>query len=118
MPRRRCERRTISFITSARCRPFARGSRPSWTEPTRRSRSNAATSARRPSRRPRGHTLPVRCGLGPLERQDEADRGAALDRVDQQLDQLILPPRGLVGVERPNGDQLAGAVQVGRPSIG
>ena len=29
MPRRRCERRTISFITSARCRPFARGSRPS-----------------------------------------------------------------------------------------
>ena len=38
MPRRRCERRTISFITSARCRPFARGSRPSWTEPTNWSR--------------------------------------------------------------------------------
>ena len=65
-----------------------------------------------------GHTLPVRCGLGPLERQDEADRGAALDRVHEQLDQLILPPRGLVRVERPNDDQLAGAVQVGRPSIG
>jgi hypothetical protein len=66
----------------------------------------------------RSHTLPVRCGLGPLEGQDEADRRAALNRVQEQLDELIPPPRGLVRVERPNDDQLAGAVQVGRPSIG
>jgi hypothetical protein len=38
--------------------------------------------------------------------------------VSTQLDQIIPPPHGLVRVERPNGDQLAGAVQVGRPSIG
>ena len=66
----------------------------------------------------RGHTSPVRCGFGPLERQDEADRGAALDDILEQLDQLILPSRCFVRIERPNGDQLAGAVQDGRPSIG
>ena len=65
-----------------------------------------------------GHTLPVRCGLAPLERQDEADRSAALDRVHQQLDQLILLPGGLVRVEHPNDDQLAGAAQAGRPRSG
>ena len=64
------------------------------------------------------HALPVRCGLGSFDRQDEADRRAAPDRVLKQLDQLIPPARGLVRVERPDDDQLADAVQLGRPSIG
>ena len=101
MPRRRCERRTISFITSARCRPFARGSRPSWTEPSQAVPLEGSHKREAPSRRPAVTPCQYACGLAPLERQDEADRSAALDRVHQQLDQLILPPRGLVRVEHP-----------------
>jgi hypothetical protein len=66
----------------------------------------------------RRHALPIRLNLGTLERQDKADRGAAPDGVLEQLDQLIRMPSGLTRLERADADQLAGAVQVGRPSIG
>jgi hypothetical protein len=55
--------------------------------------------------------------LGAAERQQEAERSAACDRVAEQIDQRLPLPQDVVGVELPD-NQWDGWTQVGRPSIG
>jgi hypothetical protein len=64
------------------------------------------------------HAAPIGFSLGAAERQQEAERCAACDRVAEQIDQRLPLPAGVVRIELPDGDQRVGWTQVRRPSIG
>jgi hypothetical protein len=64
------------------------------------------------------HARPIGQSLGPLERQQKAQRGAACDRILEQQGEFVPQPLGRRRIERADDGQAGAAVQVGRPSSG
>jgi len=88
-------------MTSARCRPLAPGLQ---VELHRADQPGACERSQQKApafTHGRDYALPVSLGRALAERQDEADRRAALDRVEKQLDQLGAPILDLARVKRP-----------------
>ena len=123
-PRLRARRCTSIFETSARCGWFSGRSSTSCTVPTMPCSSSTTNRARPPAATSSATRLQNAARLLRRQRMHEADRGAALDAIDQQLGQaanlgvghaLEAPDRrqGLRGIVAAHRDHSAAEAPAG-----